>query len=183
MKNKSTVLKVQKGEKSMGYINDSEQEIIDLAEVVPPNSGKNKRILGIRPRNWIEGLIECVIFDGIMFLIPFVPKLKMILFLVLTFFILLFNAVGYRDKTWIELLLQWIKYKASKKCYRLRSPSDDIGKNRIKQTTENPYLKKITSYFDDSNLEVEEPDTKRIIAKLAKDMFRNITDNFNLFDS
>lgn len=164
-------------------MNSENLENDPLAEYIPPNRGKNKRIMGIRKRNWIEGAVEVVLIDGMILLIPFVPKLKLVLVIIVTFFILLLNAVGYRDKAWLELLVQWIKYKLGKKCYRLRSPADDDGKNRIETAkSENPYIQKLAAYFSDSNLNVENPDSKRILAKLAKDIFKNFWTNFDLFE-
>jgi hypothetical protein len=89
--------------------------------IIPKNIVSNKRILGFRLRNIIEGIVLFVFTALIISLIPFVPRIKIIFTVVVGFTVFLLSCLGIKDKSPSELIIDTIKYISSPKSWSLRS--------------------------------------------------------------
>ena len=92
---------------------------------IPDNVLESKRILGFRPRNWIEGLICAGIIGFIVVNIPFVLRVKLIFLVCLCAPVLLFNLIGIKDQSVFEAIMNLRQANANKGEYHLRRPDHE----------------------------------------------------------
>ena len=154
----------------------------DIYEQIPENRGGMQRIFDlIYWRNFIEAVLTSGILIGIIILIPFVKNMKIFSILFFPFLNFLLFSVGIKHKSVTQYIFLWMKYKISKKSLRLRSPADEDNTNFYESNEKlNQYTEKAKEYFSDSNLNKEDGDIKRILAKGAKQIVTNLKDAFNI---
>jgi hypothetical protein len=92
---------------------------------IPDNVLDSKRILGFRPRNWVEGLICAGIVGFIVVNIPFVLRVKLIFLVCLCGPILLLNLIGIKDQSVFEAIMNLRQANANKGEYHLRRPDNE----------------------------------------------------------
>ena len=92
---------------------------------IPDNVLDSKRILGFRPRNWVEGLICAGIVGFIVVNIPFVLRVKLIFLVCLCGPILLLNLIGIKDQSVFEAIMNLRQANANKGEYHLRRPDHE----------------------------------------------------------
>ena len=92
---------------------------------IPDNVLDSKRILGFRPRNWVEGLICAGIVGFIVVNIPFVLRVKLIFLVCLCGPILLLNLIGIKDQSVFEAIMNLRQANANKGDYHLRRPDHE----------------------------------------------------------
>ena len=92
---------------------------------IPDNVLESKRILGFRPRNWIEGLICAGIIGFIVVNIPFVLRVKLIFLVCLCAPVLLFNLIGIKDQSVFEAIMNFKQARDNKGEYHLRRPDNE----------------------------------------------------------
>ena len=149
----------------------------NLAKPVHKNRGGTRRIWDVPIRNLVEGVIETLIVGTVIFFIPFIPQLKIMLIIAFSMAILIINIMGFRNRSWTEILFLYIRYRCSKKTLKLRSATEH-GKSRVKKhKAANPYVEKVSEYLDDSNLE-KGNDIKRVILREIKGYLQTVADSF-----
>lgn len=158
----------------------SEERPDRTIERIPHNRGNTQRIGGFRKRNLWEGIIETVIALVFVMVIPFVSNLKLALGVILIMIIMFANLIGIRGKSLTENFILWINYRVSRRSMKLRSVNEKDGNSRFKQPKYSEKTRKVFAYFEDDNLNRDDGDARRIIAKTVKGMFFNIKDNFDL---
>ena len=88
---------------------------------IPNNVLQGKRILGFRPRSFIEAAIWCfLIWKGVS-LIPFVTRVQWIITICLCIGAIFVNLVGVKDMTLSEVCLNFVHCKRTARVYHLRS--------------------------------------------------------------
>ena len=85
------------------------------------NFSTANRVLGIRKRNFWEGIIFSVITGWLIHFIPFVFRVQVIVtgFVCLSLFA--FFAIGIHGRSVLEFVMLYVRYKLFKKQYHLRS--------------------------------------------------------------
>ena len=92
---------------------------------IPDNVLDSKRVLGFRPRNWVEGRICAGIVGFIVVNIPFVLRVKLIFLVCLCGPILLLNLIGIKDQSVFEAIMNLRQANANKGEYHLRRPDHE----------------------------------------------------------
>ena len=87
---------------------------------IPDNVLRGKRILGLKKRNFYEGIITALIASFIIFQIPFVPKVRWIFIVCLGITIFLVNAIGIRSLTVTELIVNYLQLRPYLKQFHYR---------------------------------------------------------------
>ena len=102
----------------------NENEVKEFEFVIPANFSQQNRILGFRKRNLAEAAVAMLLVVGIVMLIPFVFKVKLIVAIVLTFVTGICFAIGVKNRSVTQWLIDYIHYKASGRKYHLRTVKD-----------------------------------------------------------
>jgi len=92
---------------------------------IPDNVLDSKRILGFRPRNWVEGIICAGIVGFIVVNIPFVLRVKLIFVVCLCAPVLLLNLIGIKDQSIFEAIMNFKQASENKGEYHLRRPDHE----------------------------------------------------------
>ena len=85
---------------------------------IPTNVMESSKIFGFKKRNLIEGLIWAAVLSLIIYLIPFVFKIKIVLILAAIVVSLIINGFGIRGQAISKTVINFMKYKY----YRKRFP-------------------------------------------------------------
>lgn len=91
-----------------------------MERYIPKNVLQGKRIMGFKSRNIIEGVIEAVIVLLLLLKIPFVLKVKLIVVICVSLFILAINCIGIKDQAITEFLINFIRYRHYLKPFHYR---------------------------------------------------------------
>ncbi len=97
------------------------QNLKDTVFLIHENVIQINRIFGLRKRNLIEGGIFSLIAAFFIYLVPFVPKVRMIVIICCTIFIMVFSAVGVKNQSITEVFINWWRVKKLNKRMTLRS--------------------------------------------------------------
>ena len=161
-------------------MNEDEQK--EMLELIPENRGGMQRIADlIYWRNFVEAVITTGILIAIIVLIPFLKNMKIFSIMFFPSLNFLLFSVGIKHKSVTQYIILWLKYKASKKSLRLRSPADEDSTTFYESNeTLNKYTEKAKEYFSDSNLDKEDGDIKRILAKGLKQFVTNLKDGLGI---
>lgn len=95
------------------------------AYVIPDNILDSKRIFGFRRKNWIEGLFCAGIIGFIIWMIPFVLRVKLIFIVCICGPILFLNLVGIKDQSLFEAATNFRQALKNSGNYHLRRPNED----------------------------------------------------------
>ena len=87
---------------------------------IPKNVMKGKRIVGFKPANLKEAVIEIIILVFIMFQIPFVTKIRWILIICVGAFIVLVNYIGFAGFSIFQTLYYYLLYRKEMKSISYR---------------------------------------------------------------
>lgn len=158
----------------------SKQQNDEMLEIIPENRSGMQRVFDlIYWRNFIEAAVTTGILIGIIMLIPFVKNMKIFSILFFPTFNFVFWSVGIKNKSVTQYIFLWMKYKVSKKSLGLRSPAHEDSTAFYESNEKlNEYTEKTKEYFSDSNLNKDDGDVKRILAKGLKQFITNIRDAF-----
>lgn len=158
----------------------SKQQNDEMLEIIPENRSGMQRVFDlIYWRNFIEAAATTGILIGIIMLIPFVKNMKIFSILFFPTFNFVFWSVGIKNKSVTQYIFLWMKYKVSKKSLGLRSPAHEDSTAFYESNEKlNEYTEKAKEYFSDSNLNKDDGDVKRILAKGLKQFITNIRDAF-----
>ena len=77
---------------------------------IPKNVLQSTKIFGLKKRNLIEGIIWAVALCLLINLIPFVLKVKIILFVTVTLVSLLLNGMGIHENAISATVLAYLQY-------------------------------------------------------------------------
>lgn len=102
----------------------------DIEVTNPDNVLEGKRYFGFRRRNIIEGLIAALVFFLIIRYIPFVPRVKIIFWIAVCGSVFVINCVGFKDKSFSEIIIYLSKNKKIPKVLHMRSIADASKKRR-----------------------------------------------------
>lgn len=102
----------------------NENEVREFEFVIPANFSQQNRILGFRKRNLAEAAVAMLLVAGLVMLVPFVFKVKLIVLIVLTLVTGICFAIGIMNRSVTEWLIDYIHYKASGRKYHLRTVKD-----------------------------------------------------------
>lgn len=158
----------------------AKQQNDEMLEIIPENRSGMQRVFDlIYWRNFIEAAATTGILIGIIMLIPFVKNMKIFSILFFPTFNFVFWSVGIKNKSVTQYIFLWMKYKVSKKSLGLRSPAHEDSTAFYESNEKlNEYTEKTKEYFSDSNLNKDDGDVKRILAKGLKQFITNIRDAF-----
>lgn len=158
--------------------NDAESEI--LYRRIHRNRKGSQRIGEFNKQNVFEGVIETVICESIIILIPFVLNLKLALIVLMGFGIVIFNLVGFRNKSWGQTIYRLVRMRSGRKSLKLRSVSDEANRNRHGYAREDGFIQKAGQYFSKEELEREDAGIIRKVYKALRPYIENIRDTFGL---
>ena len=114
--------------------------MVDLSVgTYPDNVLNSKRILGFRKRNIVEGIIFALIVGFIIYLIPFVPRVKIIFWAILCGAAFFGGLLGIANQTVTEYIYNFIKLKKNGRKYHFRQIQDN-GKVKSSNNTPNTVL-------------------------------------------
>lgn len=102
----------------MAYQKD--EDGVDIYHI-PQNIFESKRILGYRRKSWIEGAAWTCLTTFIICQIDFVIRVKLIFIICIGISVIIINLAGYKNQTFSELFLNYLKYKSEKSELHLRS--------------------------------------------------------------
>lgn len=158
----------------------AKQQNDEMLEIIPENRSGMQRVFDlIYWRNFIEAAATTGILIGIIMLIPFVKNMKIFSILFFPTFNFVFWSVGIKNKSVTQYIFLWMKYKVSKKSLGLRSPAHEDSTAFYESNEKlNEYTEKTKEYFSDSNLNKDDGDVKRILAKGLKQFITNIRNAF-----
>lgn len=94
-----------------------------------------KRFGNLRIRNLVEGAAYSALTYYLISLIPFVPKVQMIVTICLCAVILLGSIIGYKNQSPLELVINIITERMYTHEYRMRSINDEEGKEILFSNT------------------------------------------------
>ncbi len=92
---------------------------------IPKNVLQSTKIFGLKKRNLIEGIIWAVALCLLINLIPFVLKVKIILFVTVTLVSLLLNGMGIHENAISATVLAYLQYKWYTNKFRYRRLCDE----------------------------------------------------------
>ncbi len=97
---------------------------------IPDNILQAKRYFGFPRRNIIEAGISALIFGGIIYLIPFVTRVKIIFLVTICGSSIILNLIGVRDQSLSELFINFVNSQKNRGKYHLRSIDNEPEKQR-----------------------------------------------------
>lgn len=86
----------------------------------PENALESKRILGIKMRNLIEAAIGVVFVGYIIYLIPFVTRVKIIFMVIICGSVALFNIIGIKNQSLSEAFINWVTFRSKRAVYHYK---------------------------------------------------------------
>ncbi len=98
----------------------SNEEKIDEI-IIPQNITSQRRILGVKQRNWIEGGIAAVVVALLIRLIPFETKVGIIFTVFIAGSVLILNLLGIKGMSISETVINMVIGSHTKHKYHLRS--------------------------------------------------------------
>lgn len=108
-----------------------------ISYTIPDNILQSKRYFGFRRRNIIEAVISILIVGFVIYIIPFVTRVKIIFLVILCASVGILNLVGIKDLSLSELFLNLIISQHNRGIYHLRSIKYESRKQRdIKSESE-----------------------------------------------
>lgn len=94
-----------------------------------------RRIFNLPILNLVEGGILSIGIWKLINIIPFVPKVKIIVTICVCIAVLVACIVGYHGQSITEFIVNFIKEQAYSKNYHMRSINDEYGKDIIHKGT------------------------------------------------
>lgn len=96
---------------------------------IPFNAFQKGKVLGIDIIRWVEAFIFISIIGFILWLTPFVIKIKVITFIVIGTSIFALSLHGVKNRSITEIFIDIVVNKKNKKKYSLGSVSDERKRN------------------------------------------------------
>lgn len=132
-------------------------------------------------RNLIEAVLETALVIGIIVSIPFVFNLKLALLMLCGSGVFIFNYIGYRNKSWTEVLERKMKQHFSKTSRKLKSPVDKRLAGKLVVSNQSAeFLEKTEEFMRDENLYRENAGMKEKVVRACKPYLINLRNNLGL---